>query len=158
MVVGIANYTETKEEIRYEEIPCEKQTRQNPAMDKGEEKIVQKCVNGKTKIVDKVTYKHGKELNREESRRTTETQQIPEVTEVGTKEPEPEPTVTKDNAVAPATQPTTSQSTSSTPSQNIDYSNQIQDGYCKDGTAVRGNPHARGASNACYGRGGWVGN
>ncbi|MBQ3263646.1 hypothetical protein IJH06_00815 [Candidatus Saccharibacteria bacterium] len=32
------------------------------------------------------------------------------------------------------------------------------DGYCKDGTKVHGNPHARGKANVCYGHGGWVGN
>ena len=29
-------------------------------------------------------------------------------------------------------------------------------GYCKDGTPVTGNPHAKGRANVCYGHGGWV--
>ncbi|MBQ3445452.1 hypothetical protein IJG29_01855 [Candidatus Saccharibacteria bacterium] len=30
------------------------------------------------------------------------------------------------------------------------------EGVCKDGLRVRGNPHARGKANVCYGHGGWV--
>ncbi|MBR2830750.1 hypothetical protein IKE83_00080 [Candidatus Saccharibacteria bacterium] len=32
------------------------------------------------------------------------------------------------------------------------------EGYCKDGTKVVGNPHAKGKANVCYGHKGWVGN
>ena len=53
-----------------------------------------------------------------------------------------------------------SSSSSSSGSSGSGYSSSDTDidGYCKDGTKVHGNPHAKGKANVCYGHKGWVGN
>lgn len=45
-----------------------------------------------------------------------------------------------------------SSSTNYSPDSGVDY---IVEGYCNDGTLVKGNPSAKGKANKCYGHDGW---
>ena len=146
------------EETRYEEIACEHEEREDSELEAGQTKIEQECKNGKVKITNKVTYKNGKEAEREEIARVTEEEAVPEIKLIGTKEPEVEQAQETTPVAAQPQAATTTQQQSTGTSQNIDYSNEYQHGYCKDGTEVYGNPHAAGRANACYGHKGWVGN
>ena len=56
------------------------------------------------------------------------------------------------NATPATTQSNSSSSTNSSPDSGVD---DIVEGYCNDGTFVRGNPAAKGAANKCYGHDGW---
>ena len=61
------------------------------------------------------------------------------------------------NSLPQATQhPTTTQKSvpqdNYSPSSGVDY---VVEGYCNDGTYVKGDPSARGSANACYGHKGW---
>lgn len=146
-----ANNVTTKEEYNYEKIACEYEEKEDPELEKGQTKIELKCQDGKVKITEKVTYKGNEPIEREEISRTVETEPQKGVKLIGTKEI-PEETETQ------TTPSYSTQSQTTTGTQKIDYSNEMQHGYCKDGTPAYGNPHAKGRANVCYGHKGWVGN
>ena len=75
---------ETKEETKTETVKFEKETRNNPKLEKGQTKVIQKGVNGIKEIKYKVTYEAGKEIKREKISEKITKQPIKEIIEVGT--------------------------------------------------------------------------
>ena len=80
-VVGIS-----KEEKKVETIAFEKETRENPKLEKGQTKIVQKGVNGEKEITYKVYFENGKEVKREKISEKVTKEPVKEIVEVGTLE------------------------------------------------------------------------
>ena len=76
--------TETKNETKTEPIKFAKKTRENPTLEKGQSKVVQKGQNGEKTITYKVTYEAGKEIKREKISEKVTKEPIDEITEVGT--------------------------------------------------------------------------
>lgn len=146
---------ETKQEVSYVEIACDHIEKETDELEAGKTEIVQECKNGKNEITEEISYRRGNEVERKKISETIKEQPQPEIKLVGTKQPVTEaqaPTSTANN------QAQTSAPSQSTTNQNINYSNEMQHGYCKDGTPAYGNPHAAGRANVCYGHKGWVGN
>lgn len=75
---------ETKNETKTEPIKFAKKTRNNPKLEKGQTKVIQKGVNGIKEIKYKVTYEAGKEIKREKISEKITKQPIKEIIEVGT--------------------------------------------------------------------------
>ena len=170
-VAGIgANQTVVSTETTERIVPCERKTQDDPELPKGETSVIQSCVDGVEEIVSEVKTRRGKEISREVKSTRSLREAVAEITSVGTLEveaqdvtPDIQPTATQnaEPIVYELDQEPTQSPSQELPSQETQdagYSDAIQDGYCKDGTPVRGNPHAVGRANVCYGHKGWVGN
>lgn len=154
--VSVAPAVVTATESKIEDLECPREQKEDDALLIGETKIAQECKNGKKIVNYSVEYKNGEEIGRERVSEEIIVEPTVEITLVGTKRGETP--VEKQVNNPPSESSIGSTPTSASGSEDVEYVNGYQSGYCNDGTSVYGNPHARGRANACYGHGGWVGN
>lgn len=81
---------ETKTETETEPVPFGREERHTDKLNKGETKVVQQGVEGVKTITYEVTYTNGQETSRKKVSEGITQQPVNEITEIGTKEPQPE--------------------------------------------------------------------
>lgn len=81
---------EVKPETETEAVPFGREERRTDKLNKGETKVVQQGVEGVKTITYEVTYTNGQETSRKKVSEGITQQPVNEVTEIGTKEPQPE--------------------------------------------------------------------
>lgn len=82
---------EIKSETLTEEIPFEKETKEEPQMNEGEKKVITEGKNGSKELIYNVTYRDGMEMTRELAGENIIEAPVNEVTAIGTKKPEVKP-------------------------------------------------------------------
>jgi uncharacterized protein YabE (DUF348 family) len=119
----------------------------DPYLAKGEERVERDGIDGEKIITYEVTTDNGKEVSKKKVKEKIAKEPVSKIIKVGTYvyiAPEPEPANTGGGS-----------SSSNDVSVPYGTSDDIE-GFCKDGTKVKGNPSAKGKANRCYGKGGWV--
>ncbi|QTJ36211.1 G5 domain-containing protein [Dolosigranulum pigrum] len=81
---------EVKPETEAEAVPYGREERRTDKLNKGETKVVQQGVEGVKTITYEVTYTNGQETSRKKVSEGITQQPVNEITEIGTKEPQPE--------------------------------------------------------------------
>lgn len=85
ITVGSKAINETKTETRDEDIAFNTQTRENPALAKGERNVLQVGQDGLKKLTYTVAYQYGEEVSRVLISEVIKLEAVPEIIEVGTK-------------------------------------------------------------------------
>lgn len=76
---------EVKEESGEREVPFEQEQKENSEVDEGTTQVTTAGVNGKVSFIDRVTYRDGAEIARENIQNTVLVEPVKEITEIGTK-------------------------------------------------------------------------